>query len=158
MSKTPEIMTKKKLNALLVGERAKSRAKQANSEFMRKTMNIYKGQERRAAKDGRTIDFTVEEFRPFFRAGLERGCWYTKIKLRLKIATVDHDTPIVRGGSYSLSNLRVCSVAANFQKGVLTGSEFSELYHHCAYTLAPVAFDDLKRRLTTGGKWLAKKF
>lgn len=146
MSK-PAPMTKKAINALLVGERAKSRAKQANSAFMRKTLNIYKGMERRAAKDGQMLDFILADFRFFFTVGIDRGCWYTGDKLRLNIATADHDIPIARGGSYSLSNLRVCSVAANFQKGIMTGAEFQNLIERCKVLLAPVACDDLSALL-----------
>jgi len=151
-------VNKTQVKKLLVEERKSMREKQKHSEFMRKTLSIFNGQVRRADELGRKPSYTLEIFRRFFRAGLDAGCHYTGVRLTLKTATVDHDEPIARGGTFNLDNLKVCSVSANFQKGIMTGAEYSQLMEQARILLDPVALDDLKRRLTTGGKWLARKF
>ena len=66
-------------------------------------------------------------------------------------ASLDHRTPIARGGRHELANLAVCCERCNRLKGQLTEGEFRELLALLART-HPVARTDIERRLLAGGQ------
>jgi len=146
-------LTKTAVKRLLVEERMKERAKAKQSRFMSKTLSIYNGQKKRAAEAGQALDFSLADFRAFFLLGINGNCPYSGQRLSLSNATADHRTPIARGGSFGLANQVVCTQSSNFQKGLQTEEEHLALMKAAAEILAPVALEDLKRRLTLGGKW-----
>lgn len=152
-------LTKKELEQLLVAERKKSRAKQQQSKFMSKTLSVYGGQKKRAKEERKEdLDFSLTEFRDYFRAGLEQTCRYCGTKITLVKATSDHLTPVSRGGAFGLANQGIVHESCNWQKGVLTDLEFIDLLNFMALRLDLAAEKDMKRRLSAGGKHLANKF
>lgn len=154
----PVKMTKKAINDLLVAERKKSLEKQKNSKFMNRTRSIYNGQVARAKEEGKGVPYNLEEFRILVKKWVGANCPYCEKKLTINNLTADHGIPISRQGSYGLDNNIICCQNCNFQKGVLTDTEFRDFLEWTEQYLAPSAADNMKKRLTTGGKWLAKSF
>lgn len=144
-------MNKTEINKLLVEERKKMRVKQSQSLFMKRSLSIYKGQKIRAEEKGLELPFTIEQFRgwlePFVGTACECGDKITIARL-----SVDHSTPIARGGSFDISNLSAICNRCNFRKGALTATEF-EAFKKFVNTLPAEAREDVWRRLVLGGKW-----
>lgn len=56
-----------------------------------------------------------------------RRCRYCECSLRLREATVDHITPLVRGGVDGIENADLACERCNKDKGALTEEEYLEL-------------------------------
>lgn len=151
-------VTKSSIEKLLVAERASMRARQKQSVFMQRTLNIYKAQVARAQKENRLApDYNIDAFRARVEQALEVGeCSYTGEKLTVKSFTADHRMPIARGGEFTLDNLAFCTKSANYQKGILSDGEFMQL-NEFLNTLSPIAAQDIRKRLTVGGKFIPGK-
>ena len=78
----------------------------------------------------------MEELREQIRAALDdRTCAYLGVfgeKLTANNFSVDHATPISRGGSHKLDNLIVCSSGGNLAKGIMTQEEFNTSGWRCS--------------------------
>jgi 5-methylcytosine-specific restriction protein A len=145
-------MNKTELNRLLVEERKKERAKQKNSEFMRRSLSIYNGQKKRAVEDFKiTVPYLLEEFREWLKPFMDKQCGCGK-KLTIKQISIDHMTPVARGGSWELSNLEVLCKSCNFRKGILLKTEFVAFEKWVNENLSPESAADVWRRLVSGGK------
>jgi 5-methylcytosine-specific restriction endonuclease McrA len=157
----PVTLTQAALKKLLVAERAASRSKHKHSKFMSKTLGIYNGQQHRKRKElenpKATLDFTLQELRDLVAAALGTPCPYSGVKLSLSNLSVDHATPIARGGTWALDNLEVITSASNFRKGSLTSTEYKKFVHGLEKGFAPEAVTDIFRRLTLGGKWAGRQ-
>jgi 5-methylcytosine-specific restriction endonuclease McrA len=90
----------------------------------------------------------VEELRLQIRAAIDDGtCPYLGVfgeKLTAKNFSLDHATPISRGGSHQLDNLIVCSRSGNLAKGIMTREEFNELLD-AMLNMSPEASSDSDR-------------
>jgi 5-methylcytosine-specific restriction endonuclease McrA len=150
------MITKTAMKKALTEERKSMREKQKRSVFMQRTLSIYNANKKRAEREKFPLpDYTLEEFRVWAEAQLTAGCYYCPEKLTAKSFTVDHWCPLVRGGVNCLRNQFLTCKPCNFQKGKLTGCEFTDLLY-LLREFEPVAASDVKRRLTIGGKFLPK--
>jgi 5-methylcytosine-specific restriction endonuclease McrA len=102
----------------------------------------------RARKSGAVLDYTLADVRHLLAAHPQ--CEFCGTPLTFA-ASVDHRTPIARGGRHQLANLAVCCQRCNALKGQLTEGEFREIVTALA-RLHPTAQADLERRLLAGGK------
>jgi 5-methylcytosine-specific restriction endonuclease McrA len=59
--------------------------------------------------------------------GSDLRCVYSGMQLTIDNITVDHRTPIARGGTNELTNLAICSHHMNTAKGSMTEYEFRVL-------------------------------
>ena len=144
--------SKTQLDKALVAERKAMRERHKQSAFMRKTLNIYNGMEKRAGGI-RQLDFTVSDLRALCAEAIEEGvCRYCCRPLRLSNLAVDHKQPLSRGGTHLFLNLQPCCQSCNWQKGALTSDEFMQLIA-TVERMDGAATADIKRRLTIGGKW-----
>lgn len=131
------------------------RERTKESAFLRKTLNIYNAQVRRAASLGvKEIPYTLEELREWLKPWVNKQCRCGQ-KLTLKKLAVDHDVPVSRGGNWQLYNLRPMCSACNYRKGKLTGAEWVRLQDVLA-EFSDEGRADIYRRLTIGGKWSFK--
>ena len=106
----------------------------------------------RARKDGAVLDYTVHDVRQLLADN--PLCSYCRGPLSFA-ASLDHKTPIARGGRHTLENLAVCCTRCNALKGSWTAEEFRALLALLA-DLHPAARQDLERRLLAGGKRYAR--
>jgi len=68
-----------------------------------------------------------KEYEETIRKVLTQNCEYCGVKLTKSNLSVDHKTPLVRGGDTSHSNLAYCCSNCNSEKGNLTDIEFKQL-------------------------------
>jgi 5-methylcytosine-specific restriction endonuclease McrA len=93
--------------------------------FTRRTRDIYRHQRDRAREAGKSLDYTLEEFRSLFALALAEGsCWYCHRPITTKGSTADHAQPVSREGEQGLGNIRVTCLLCNMAKGNLTEEEF----------------------------------
>jgi 5-methylcytosine-specific restriction endonuclease McrA len=102
----------------------------------------------RAKKDGAALDYGLAELRQLLESS--PCCQYCRLPVGWNVS-LDHRTPISRGGKHQLSNLAVCCSRCNSLKGMATESEFRELLRFLGL-LHPVASQDLERRLLAGSQ------
>ena len=156
------MITKTQLRKAEVDARKSERARQKHSKFIQRTLSIYRNQQARLRKDSGQDDallpYSLEDFRTWFQAGLDRGCAYTGERLTIGSASVDHRTPLKRGGSWDLHNLAVCTASVNFLKGELTEDEVRDLLQFMTARYQGMVVADLRRRLSAGGKMLRMRF
>lgn len=143
---------------MLVEERKKSRAKHQHSAFMNRSRGMYNGQVNRyvelRGKAKKTFPYSLEQFRAYCSLALKRSsCWYCDKKLTVKSMCADHRLPVVRGGSFKLSNIRIIHQNCNFRKGLMTESEYEKLTTFADLHLSGKARADLWKRLGIGGRW-----
>lgn len=102
----------------------------------------------RAKKAGVALDYGVADVRHLLADN--PLCDYCNAPLSFA-ASLDHRTPLARGGRHALDNLAVCCQRCNSVKGVLTEGEFRELLTLLALW-QPAARTDVERRLLSGGR------
>ena len=107
----------------------------------------------RARKDGTAINYSLRDVRQLLAD--HPLCEYCRLPLSFAVS-LDHRTPIGRGGRHAIDNLAVCCSRCNAMKGVLTEAEFREVLTLLAL-LHPTARADLERRLLAGGKRYERK-
>jgi len=151
-----KVTTKGEIQKLMVEERKKSRIAHRESRFKQRTLDIYNGQVRRAKELNKTVDYTLEDFREHVRKQLEDPCPYCGVRLTVNGFTDDHPDSIARGGAFTLVNTAACCKPCNFRKGMLNRDEFQWLSRALAVNLPPEAVSDVWRRLALGGKWVGK--
>jgi hypothetical protein len=90
----------------------------------------------------------VEELRVQIREAIDDGTCASLgafgEKRTAKNFSVDHATPVSRGGSHKLDNLIVCSRSDNLAKGIMTPEELNKLLDAMAHK-SPEASSDLDR-------------
>ena len=153
-----KITTKATIKALLVEERKKSNIAHRETRFKQRTLAIYSGQVRRAIELNMVVSYTLDEFRELVRRQLTEGCPYCRCKLTVNNFTDDHPWAISRGGPFTLENTVACCHPCNQQKGALNKAEFEWLTETLNANLPPEAVTDVRRRLTLGGKWAGRMF
>jgi 5-methylcytosine-specific restriction endonuclease McrA len=76
-----------------------------------------------------TLNYDLEALRRLVRVIIKAGgCLYCQRVLSVKNFSVDHRQPVIRGGSWELSNLAVCCDTCNCAKGSVTEIEFAKLH------------------------------
>lgn len=151
-------LLKSEVNKLLVEERKKMRAKAKESKFMQRTLNIYKNQVARAEElKVDPPDYTLEQFREYFKGWIGEACSYCETVLTVNNFVADHKNPISRGGKFTMENLAPCCKPCNCRKGLLTDDEYDTL-NKVIESLPAEAAEDIRRRLTAGGKWIGRSF
>ncbi len=158
-------LLKKDVNRLLVEERKSMRDKQKESKFKQRTLNIFKNQKVRAEELKLPLAYTIEEFRDHVKKALECGsCYYCGGRITVTKFVCDHAYPVsaisgsIARGSFTLENTKVCCSPCNCQKGSLSEPEFKWLNKAINENLTPYSGEDVRRRLTAGGKWVGKRF
>lgn len=147
-------LLKSEVNKLLVEERKKMRAKAKESKFMQRTLNIYKNQVARAEElKVDPPDYTLEQFREYFKGWLGETCSYCETVLTVNNFVADHMDPISRGGKFIMKNLAPCCKPCNCQKGKMNDEEFDRLGVFLD-SLPPEVAKDVRARLTSGGRWM----
>lgn len=106
------------------------------------------GHRARAKENGCTLDYGLTEIRQLLIGN--PLCEYCRLPVCFSVS-LDHRTPIARGGKHRLENLAVCCSRCNAMKGLLTQAEFSEL-RAALLSLEPKARADIERRLIAGGE------
>jgi len=93
-------------------------------QFTRRSYQIYRDDAARAAPD-----YTLEEFRVWLAGALGSRplCAYCNQTLTPRTFSVDHSTPLKRGGRASLSNLQLVCSGCNKAKGFQTDAEYRDL-------------------------------
>jgi len=144
-------ITKTAESRIRTEERKAMRAKQKQSDFMRRTLSFHSAERLRAIRDGRPQpNYTLEELRAWWQEKTQ--CYYCECKLTIKKSVPDHAEPLARGGSNDIENLRLCCKPCNWQKGPLGEVAFRQLLV-LLETFTPEAATDIKRRLSIGGKF-----
>lgn len=62
----------------------------------------------------------------------EYKCFYTKVELTPRLASLDHMVAVSDGGDHSVENLCVAHAAVNRAKGTMTASQFIHMCHSVA--------------------------
>lgn len=150
--------TKTEIKKMLVEERKKSRTKHQQSVFVNRTRGMYNGQVNRYVelreKSKTSFPYTLEQFREKCTTALDKPtCWYCDKKLTVKSMCADHRLPVVRGGSFKLSNIRIIHQNCNWRKGLMTEAEYEKLTTFADFHLSGKARADLWKRLGIGGRW-----
>jgi 5-methylcytosine-specific restriction endonuclease McrA len=136
------------------------RAAKQQALFMRRSYSAYRDIRKRAGllED---LPYTLAELREEVRKALEQGeCPYLApfgVLLTVKNFSLDHRTPLSRGGEEELFNLIVCSRSANLAKGVLTEQEFRKMLK-VLETMPEEASRDVIGRLKAGAAVIRLKF
>lgn len=89
---------------------------------------LYSGYQR-ALKAGNPAEYiTTEEILDYWESvGIDSTrCYFTGVALDSSNISIDHGTPISRGGGHVLENLFPCTVAANLDKNTRTVAEYQE--------------------------------
>jgi 5-methylcytosine-specific restriction endonuclease McrA len=116
--------------------------------FIIRTASIYRHQYDRAKAAGVELPYTLAELREHIRLGAL--CHYCPTLITARNLSLDHETPICRGGTWQLGNLVVCCSRCNGAKGILTGVEFGQLLSLVMHWPEEVEIN-LLARLQAGG-------
>lgn len=116
--------------------------------LLARARRLLSDQRTRARKNGAALDYTLRDVQQLLAE--HPLCDYCRTPVAWD-ASLDHRTPIARGGRHALANLSVCCRRCNSLKGALTEAEFRELLVLLAL-LHPAARADIERRLIAGGK------
>src|SRR5688572_19598461 len=116
----------------------------------RRTSDVYRHQRDRAKKAGVILDYTIDAIRSMVSQKIGAECGYCHKLIDEQTFSLDHDTPVSRGGAWTLGNLAVCCLRCNKIKGNMTYAEFTALLHTLD-TFDEVARKDVVGRLYFGG-------
>ena len=114
-------------------DREKYSAKKQRQKVKKENPVLYKARGLRSRLLSRTKDPGIKQTTPTIKElekWLNRSeyiCYYSGVSLTLDELTVDHKTPINRGGTNELDNLCICSNHMNTAKGTMTSNEFIDL-------------------------------
>lgn len=126
-----------------------------------RSYQIFVHQRRAAEKLKRALDFDLPWLREQVVCALtvveRRSCRYCGDRLSPATFSLDHRTPVARGGSFSQENLQVVCLKCNQAKGNLTSSEYQQL-NDMLGSWPKEAKADVLRRLSAGGRALRLYF
>lgn len=126
--------------------------KSSNSDFLRRTANIFNNQKRRARAEHRPLDYTLEELRALVFRTLEAGfCPYCGGALDACNFGCDHGNPTSRTRDFALANLVICCERCNQIKGNMNEQEFGQLLQMIR-AWPPEVQASLLARLRAGGR------
>jgi hypothetical protein len=95
--------------------------------FTNRTRHIYNAHKRRARLAGQALPYALADFRQFVSFRLDDGCYYCHVPLTVRLFSLDHEQPTSQGGSFEITNQRVCCAPCNKYKADLTGDQYREL-------------------------------
>jgi len=101
---------------------------------------------------GEELPFSEAELFRWYDAQTLTRCPFCLQPIDALSASIDHMTPLSRGGSLGLDNLECICELCNRIKGGLTRSEFAEL-SEWMMRIEPLAHADLVRRLRAAPMW-----
>lgn len=87
--------------------------------------STYKSMKARAKKDGAIVEFVATDLEALVLD--QELCQWCRRKLTPAIINFDHETPLARGGSWELSNIRPICASCNRRKGTLDSNEYNRL-------------------------------
>jgi 5-methylcytosine-specific restriction endonuclease McrA len=135
-----------------VARRKKVMRMRKKASLRRRIGNVYFSQKRRAEGREQTFPFDLGLFRELVEQAVKKGlCDYCQGPLTEESWSLDHMTPVARGGASTGSNLLICCRSCNEAKGILTDREWMELYR-VIQGWPDVARQSILRRLRAGGK------
>lgn len=127
--------------------------------LLARVRGIYSAQCRRAEKAKLAPpDYTAADLLEVVRAALGTVDPYVLKTITVKRFSLDHKTPIDRGGGFERANVVVLHESANREKGALTLVEYSNLLRGLEMLkstghLTDYAVADIRRRLKMGNSW-----
>jgi 5-methylcytosine-specific restriction endonuclease McrA len=98
--------------------------KNCRKKTKKKLYNSLIAKRSRWAKENST---TPQEIEHLIRSFIGKPCLYCKEKLDAKNISLDHITPITRGGKKNIKNLTIICKRCNTRKGSLSRPEFIKL-------------------------------
>ena len=125
------------------------------SLFLIRTSKYWHNQKARARAKGLTLTYGVEQVRTAVTLALANHgrCPYCTEKLTPANFTLDHLTPVSRGGSWELGNTIVCCMQCNQLKDNLDKDEFLRLCSLVSGWPAKVQADFWSRLKSGGGRF-----
>jgi hypothetical protein len=76
--------------------------------FLRRTCDTFNNQKRRARQHGVVLPYTLDDLRSLVSPCLGRVCCFCAEVLTERNFSLDHATPLCRGGGWATPNLVVC--------------------------------------------------
>lgn len=119
--------------------------------FMVKSCNMWHSHNKRAKKVGKTLDYTLEEFRNWLKNWLDLPCPYCGVVMNIKSIETDHKEPICRGGSFNGYNVEFICKDCNKAKSALSQAEFA-LLMDTLRDFGPQARQNVLCRLRAGAR------
>lgn len=105
-----------------------SREHHSHRLFMSRSSTMFRSLRERHEKAGiPPIKETLEEFRVWLRVFIGKPCEYCGKKLTVKECSIDHPTPLSRGGG---DGIEVICSGCNKAKGFWTRKEYNNLLYH----------------------------
>lgn len=83
-------------------------------------------------------------------------CVYCHVPIRPGTASIDHITPVSRGGKNITANLALCCKRCNRAKGSLPGDIYVNLLSHIS-TYGTLYKEDILKRLAFGGSLYGRR-
>jgi 5-methylcytosine-specific restriction endonuclease McrA len=132
------------------------------SQFMARSLSIYRNmvarftekrnRRGRVTRIGRTVPFTLKEFREWLALQLGgssgvRKCEYCSTYVSAADLAVDHRTPPHRGGSLGFDNLAIVCKQSNDEKGSMTAAGYVAMRDWMLRNLDPDDCKDALHRL-----------
>ncbi|HEV3204081.1 MAG TPA: HNH endonuclease signature motif containing protein [Gemmataceae bacterium] len=116
-------------------------------QFLKQTAEWFAATRRAAKAAGKFITYSLEDLQSLVeRHFADSHCPYCQGQLGVGQFTLDHKTPIARGGKYIFKNIEVCCQQCRDLKGFLDGEEFRELLRLLQSWPKPVQNDFRARR------------
>lgn len=132
-------------------------------EFEKHTETVYDGMTFRAKKYGKTVPFTLRDFRDWLLDGAFRGSWdnavkcaYCNVWLNALNFVTDHREPVKYGGSFGIDNLDLTCEPCNCAKGVMSADGFRKLID-LSLQLHPQDAADMFGRMKNGAGYIKMK-
>jgi 5-methylcytosine-specific restriction endonuclease McrA len=97
-------------------------------------------------------NYSADALRAFVSPVIGTACKYCGKKITPKNFELDHETPLNRGGQFTLDNTAVIDNSCNKKKGALTAIEFRALLDFLK-GFVDQARADVLTRLGIGGQW-----
>jgi hypothetical protein len=121
--------------------------------LLAKARRLLADHKRRAKAAGCVLDYDLADLERLLRGN--PTCAFCRNVVPLEALTIDHRTPITRGGRHLYENLAVVCQPCNLAKGVLDDEEFLQL-RALLRSMHPRAYADVLARLRSGGARYAR--
>lgn len=125
--------------------------KKLKSKGKSRTWNIYRHQCERASVAGEAIDYDLSKLRDLVALKIQSPCKYCQGSMTADNFSIDHMTPVERGGAFTIDNVQVICMRCNQIKGNMDHLEYQRLIE-LIQEFHPKAEDSIFRRLRAGGR------
>ena len=124
------------------------------ASLARRTYNIYRHQAARAKAAGNPLTYALPALRNKveWAIGTLRRCRHCATRLTVANFSIDHATPLSRGGGNTYLDIAVICQRCNEIKGALTDAEFDSLLALIHQWKETAGAQDVLRRLRAGGR------